>query len=185
MKISVHHRRSATTVRREQPGATVLDLTSRAPAPWVRFSPFFPHNDIPVPGAPGRVCASVEGLWQALKVFSRADVDEKKLSITSMRGLKRSASSFGPVLGHRAGLGSERVLNYVAARRQIYLPAYRHVLLHHLTAELAELARLADTPGGLVLLDFETNVDVDDASRPLSHAGLVMHHLRGTWPADP
>lgn len=182
MKIAVHHRRGAATLRREQPDATVLELTSRAPAPWVKFSPFYPHGDIPVPGAVGRVAASVEGLWQALKVFERADVDEAKLAITSMRGLKRSASSYGRVLGHRPGLGSERLLGYVAARRAIYLPAYRHVLVQHLATELAELARLAETPGGLVLLDFETNADVDDSSRPLSHAGLVMHHLRGTWP---
>jgi hypothetical protein len=137
-----------------------------------------------VPGAPGRVCASVEGLWQALKVFSKADVDEKKLAITSMRGLKRSASSFGPVLGHRAGLGSERVLGYVAARRQIYLPAYRHVLLRHLTSELAELARLADTPAAWSSSTSRPTPTSTTPRSPLSHAGLVMHHLRGTWPTD-
>ena len=34
----------------------------------------------------------------------------------------------------------------------------------------------------LVLLDYETNEDVEDLSRPLSHASLIKHHLEGTWP---
>jgi hypothetical protein len=55
------------------------------------------------------------------------------------------------------------------------------VLEHHLQPELAELRRLA-AAGDVVLLDFATNTDVDDRSKPLSHAGLVMHYLSGTWP---
>jgi hypothetical protein len=45
---------------------------------------------------------------------------------------------------------------------------------------LRQLAAL----GTVVLLDYETNVDLDDLSRPLSHAGLIMHYLNGTWPDE-
>lgn len=182
--ITVLHRRAGESARKSHPGAAILDLTSRGSAPWVKFSPFWPHGDIPVPGAPGRLSASVEGLWQALKVFERADVDERKLDITSMKGIKRGAGKHGRVLGHRAGLGSPELLGYIEARHRIYLPAYHHVLTRHLQRELAELRRMAGA-GGLILLDYETNTDVDDPSRPLSHAGLVMHWLQDTWPTSP
>ena len=109
--ITVLHRRLGESARRIHPGAAILDLTSRGSAPWVKFSPFYPHGQIPVPGAPDRSSASVEGLWQALKVFEHADVDESKLAITSMKGIKRGAGKLGRVLGHREGLGGERLLD--------------------------------------------------------------------------
>jgi hypothetical protein len=182
--ITVLHRRAGESARKSHPGAAILDLTSRGSAPWVKFSPFYPHGGIPVPGAPGRFSASVEGLWQALKVFEHADVDPGKLDITSMKGIKRGAGKLGRVLGHREGLGSERLLGYIEARHRIYLPAYHFVLTQHLQRELAELRRMASA-GGLILLDYETNTDVDDPARPLSHAGLVMHWLQDTWPTSP
>lgn len=180
MAIRVLHRQAAA---KKAGTATVVDLTSRGPEPWVRFSPFFPHGDIPVPRSPGRTAQSVEGIWQALKVFERAGVDERYLHITSMRGIKRSVRALGPVRGHRDGLAGAALLPYIAARRALYLPAYRHVLDKRLQPELAELRRLA-AAGDLVLLDYATNTDVDDPSKPLSHAGLVMHYLNGTWPAE-
>ena len=182
LNITVLHRRAGESARKAHPGAAILDLTSRGSPPWVKFSPFYPHGGVPVPGAPDRFSASVEGLWQALKVFERADVDLSKLDITSMKGIKRGAGKLGRVLGHREGVGGERLLGYVEARRRIYLPAYHFVLTTHLQRELAELRRMAEA-GGLILLDYETNTDVDDPARPLSHAGLVMHWLQGTWPA--
>jgi hypothetical protein len=103
------------------------------------------------------------------------------LDITTMKGLKRSVRKHGRVLGHRDGLAGSSLLGYIAARRAIYLPTYKYVLEHHLQPELAELRRLA-AAGDVVLLDFATNTDVDDRSKPLSHAGLVMHYLSGTWP---
>lgn len=178
MTIRVIHRQAAA---KKAGTATVLDLTSRGQVPWVRFSPFFPHGGIPVHNTPGRTAASVEGVWQALKVFQRADVDERYLDNTAMKGLKRSVRQHGDVLGHRDGLGSETLLGYIEARRAIYLPAYKYMLENYLQTELAELRRLA-AAGDVVLLDYATNVDIGDPRKPLSHAGLVMHHLQGTWP---
>jgi hypothetical protein len=42
---------------------TLIDVTSRGPLPWVRFSPFYPHSGIPVPLSPGQTGMSVEGIW--------------------------------------------------------------------------------------------------------------------------
>lgn len=181
MSFHLYNRHAQAHVGKRFPGATVLDLTSRGPDPWVRFSPFYPHGGIPVPFTPGRTAASVEGVWQALKVFATQDIDPSKLDVTTMKGLKRTVQRLGACLGHRDGLEGTRLLSYAEARRQIYLPTYRHVLDHHLGAELAELRRLG-AAGQVVLLDYETNPDPDDLSRPLSHVGLVIHMLEGTWP---
>lgn len=179
--LHLYSRRAAARALAAHPGATVLDLTSRGPSPWVRFSPFWPHGGIPVPFTPGASAASVEGIWQGLKVFERADIDPGKLQVTSMRGLKRTVARFGRVLGHREGLHGERLLPYAEARRQIYLPSYLWTLEHRLQTELASLRALA-AGGDVVLLDYETNADLDDLSRPLSHAALVIRRVLGTWP---
>ncbi|GAA2364229.1 DUF6939 family protein [Dactylosporangium salmoneum] len=179
LDIRVVHHRSAEAKR---PTATVVDVTSRGPHPWVRFSPFYPHGGIPVPLSPGATGSSVEAIWQALKVFDGADVDRALLSATRMTGLKRTVRRFGPVRGHRAGLDSPDLLDYETARRRIYLPAYRFVLDHHLADELAGLARLADA-GPIALLDYTTNGDVTDLRTPLSHAALIRSHLLGEWPS--
>lgn len=160
----------------EYPGASIVDLTSKAEAPFVRFSPFFPHGNIPVPFSAPRCAESVEGIWQALKVFESQDVDPSKLDVRSMRGIKRSVRRFGRCLGHRAGLEGDRLLGYLEAREQIYLPSYAWVLAECLQPELEELRAMARS-GPLLLLDYETNGDIQDLSKPLSHASLVMRHL--------
>jgi hypothetical protein len=175
--IRVLHRR-----RRAFPDATVLDVTSKGPQPWVRFSPFHPHGGIPVPLTPGVTGNSVEAIWQALKVFDTADVDPALLATTRTTGLKRTVRRHGPVRGHRAGLHGDTLLDYETARRRIYLPAYRFVLDHRLAAELAELRRLA-AAGPVVLLDYTTNGDVTDLATPLSHAALIRRYLLDQWPA--
>lgn len=154
----------------------MIDVTSHGPEPWVRLSPFYPHGGIPVPLTPGVTSASVEGIWQALKVFERADVDPSKLCNTTMKNLKRSSRSFGRVLGHRAGLQSARLLTYRDARVCIYLPAYRWVLEHPAADLVDELGRLA-RDGEVVLLDYTVNGDVDDESHPLSHGALVQRWI--------
>lgn len=179
--VVVSRRCKSETLSRRYPGAEVIDVTSRGPAPWVRFSPFYPHGEIPVPLSPGHLAASVEGIWQGLKVFERADVDLDKLAVSSMKGLKRTVRRFGPVRGHRAGVEGAELLGYCEARLQIYLPAYRYVLEHRLVDELAELRRLS-AAGQVLLLDYETNEDLEDLRRPLSHAGLIRRYLEGRWP---
>lgn len=183
MTVAVESRRKKlASVEKTWPTATVVDVTSKGVDPWVRFSPFYPHGGIPIPNTPGQTAQSVEGLWQGLKVFEKEDIDPRKWAVTDMSGIKRGGKSRGAVRGHRFGVGSEVLLGYRDARFRIYLPAYRWVLEHRLGAEVEQLRRVAaDKP--LVLLDYETNADPENLSSPLSHAALVMLHLRGAWPA--
>jgi hypothetical protein len=170
-------RASVEKLLAQHPGAIVVDVTSRGPEPWVRFSPFYPHGGIPVPFSPGRTAMSVEGIWQGLKVFEGADVDPATLQVATMKGIKRTVRTFGKVLGHRSGLAGDRLLPYAEARRVIYVPTYRWVLEHKLAAEIAALRQLRESGRTVLLLDYETNGDMDDLSRPLSHASLVARYL--------
>jgi hypothetical protein len=60
------------------------------------------------------------------------------------------------------------------------LPSYLWFLENRLQGELEELRRIA-SERQVVLLDYETNCDVDDVSRPLSHASLVKRYLEDDW----
>ncbi|MEV7188746.1 hypothetical protein [Kitasatospora sp. NPDC093102] len=173
-------RRAMTSLTAAFPGAEIIDVTSKAPDPWVRLSPFYPHGGIPVPYSDGVTSQSVEGIWQSLKVFQDFDVDPAKLGVTTMKGLKRTVRRYGPVRGHRTGLHGDRLLPYEAARRRIYLPAYRWILEHRV-ADLVELIRNKDD---VVLLDYTTNGDVTDPGSPLSHAALIQLHIEGRWPGE-
>lgn len=183
MKIVVESRRKKpATIAKAWPDALVVDVTSKGEEPWVRFSPFYPHGGIPVPGSPGTFAASVEGLWQGLKVFEHEGIDPSRWAITDMKGIKRAAGGKrGKVLGHRFS-GGDVLLGYRDARRRIYLPAYRWVLEDRLADEVARL-RTEASARTVVLLDYETNGDVEDLSSPLSHAALAKYHLEGKWPA--
>ncbi|MEV7974174.1 hypothetical protein [Cellulomonas sp. NPDC089187] len=171
----VSRRRSADRIRADFPDATIVDVTSRGAEPWVQLSPFYPVGGLPVPGMPDHTSASVEGVWQGLKVFEHADVDPSRFDVDTMRGLKRTVRRFGPVRGHRLG---DRLLGYVEARQQIYLPTYRVVLAER-ERDLVERIRGV---GELVLLDYTTNGDLTDPRAPLSHAALIARWLRDDWP---
>jgi hypothetical protein len=182
MPIIVESRRKRrSTVEKAWPDALVLDVTSKGEQPWVRFSPFYPHGGIPVPGIPGTFARSVEGLWQGLKVFEHEGIDPSRWEIADMKGIKRAAGRRGRVLGHRLGVGSDVLLGYREARYNIYLPAYRWVLENRLSEEVSRL-REESAARTVVLLDYEMNANVDDLSSPLSHAALIRLHLEGRWP---
>jgi hypothetical protein len=152
--------RRRTRLSLDFPGALILDVTSRGAEPWIRLSPFYPHGGIPVPGRPDRTSQSVEGIWQALKVFATEPEDLTKLDITTLKGIKRTARRLGPPLGHRL---NGRLLSYEQARRLIYLPAYHWMLDHRAAALLARLRELTSHQT-VVLLDYTTNGDVTDLS---------------------
>jgi hypothetical protein len=171
-------RKKPETLRQNFPDAIIIDVTSKGDHPWVKFSPFYPHGDIPVPFSPDYVSASVEGIWQGLKVFETTDVDVSKFELTTMRGLKRTVRKFGSVLGHRKGVASDQLLAYRDARYQIYLPSYRWVLENCLSAEVEQLAILSQDQQ-IILLDYETNADIDNLAKPLSHAALIQKYLNG------
>lgn len=177
-----HHNASLDSLHRRYDPAQIIDVTSRGSEPWVRFSPFYPHGNIPVPFSPGYVSTSVEGIWQGLKVFERMDVDTTKFTIPTMKRIKRSSKQYGVILGHRKGVQGESLLTYAEARQAIYLPSYHWILIHKLQEQLNLLAQMA-TEQTIILLDYETNCDLTDLRKPLSHAGLIKRYLEGNWPA--
>jgi hypothetical protein len=178
--VVANRRRKLIKLEAEWPGAVIVDVTSKGPEPWVRFSPFYPHGGIPIPNST-ETARSVEGLWQGLKVFENEDIDPRKWAIADMQGIKRGGKSRGVVRGHRFGPRSNTLLGYRDARRQIYLPAYRWVLENRLVGDVEQLRQIARKQT-LALLDYETNADLEDLSSPLSHAALVKSYLEDAWP---
>ena len=175
MRIQVlSRRRSLEKLQASFPDATIIDLTSKAATPWVRFSPFYPHGGIPIPFSEGIFGESVEGIWQGLKVIEGHGIDPARFQVRSMKGLKRTVRKYGPVKGHQKGLHHPDLLSYREARYQIYLPCYQFVLENRLQEELAELRQMGPH---LIFLDYETNTELNNLSRPLSHAGLVREYL--------
>lgn len=183
MALVVANRRSKPDNLRKKHGddTEIIDVTSKADAPWVHFSPFWPHCNIPVPFSDGVAGACVEGIWQALKVFESEDVDESKLNVTSMKGLKRTVRRLGNVRGHRKGVNGDELLPYRQARELIYLPIYLWMLETCVQDELKQLREIA-SERTVVLLDYTTNGDLDDLRTPLSHAALVKRYLEDNWP---
>jgi hypothetical protein len=177
MKIFVDNRRKKIeTIQKNYPDGRIIDVTSKGTLPFVKFSPFYSIGDIPVPFSDNLYSNSVEGVWQGLKVFEGHDIDLTKLRIKDMKGLKRTVSSFGLPKGHRKGINGTELLDYISARKQIYIPVYNWVLANKLKTELEQLREICKVQT-LVLLDYETNGDVENPSKPLSHAYLIKYKL--------
>lgn len=176
-------RRKIESIQKQYPGAVICDVTSRARDGLVKLSPFYPHGGIPVPFSEGYEAMCVEGVWQGLKVFEGSDVDVGMFQNDTMRNIKRTVRRFGRPLGHRKGVHGTELLDYLEARRQIYLPTYRWVLEHKVGDIIARL-REASRRQTIVLLDYNTNGDVADLSKPLSHAALVKAYAEGAYPRE-
>lgn len=169
------------TLKKEYPDAMFIDVTSHAEDEFVKFSPFYPHSGIPVPFTPGKTSQSVEGIWQGLKVFEDADVDRMMLGVRDMKNIKRTTRKYGACLGHRKGLNGEELLGYIEARKLIYLPSYKWVLDHNLQ-DLVKAIRIISKNKTVVLLDYETNADVENPKKALSHASLIKAYIEGNYP---
>lgn len=174
-------KKGAKTLAKLYPKAEIIDVTSKGIEPYVRLSPFYPHGSIPVPFSPNTFSYSVEGIWQGLKVFEQADIDTSKFEVKNMKGIKRTARKFGKPLGHRKGVNGTELLDYLTARKQIYLPSYAWLLQNKTTSEVDQLTQIA-LRQDLVLLDFETNSEIDNTKKPLSHAALIKKFIDKKYP---
>lgn len=122
----------------------------------------------------------VEAVWQGLKVFENSDIDVETFKNDTMKGLKRTVRRFGPIRGHRKG---EKLLNYIEARKQIYIPTYEWVLknvpaVKDFVSQIAKKAKEKD----VVLLDYSTNTDINNTKSPVSHAGIVKEYIEKRYP---
>ena len=170
-------------LRKKYPHAIIADVTSQAKDGLVKLSPFYPHGDIPVPFSEGCTAACVEGIWQGLKVFEDEDIDLSMFNNNTMKGIKRTTRKHGRVLGHRKGINGIEILGYVEAKHLIYIPTYRW-MLEHKVMDIIERLRKASETKTIVLLDYNTCCDVDDATKPLSHAYLVKAYAEGIYPFE-
>ena len=125
----------------------------------------------------------VEAIWQGLKVFESADVDVSMFQNDTMRNIKRTVRRFGRPLGHRYGVKGTEILSYIEARKRIYIPTYRW-MLEHKALHIIERLREASKQQTIVLLDYDTNADVDNPTKPLSHASLVKAFAEGIYPYE-
>jgi hypothetical protein len=177
-------KRKVEKIQGEYPNAVILDITSNSETRYAKIlSPFYPHRNIPIPFTEGLKATCVEAIWQGLKVFEDADVDFATFRNDTMRNLKRTVRKYGVPKGHRKGAYGKELLGYFEARMLIYLPTYKWVLdnvpeVHHVIERIKEQNKVQD----IVLLDYNTNIDFRDASKPLSHAGLVKLYIEGRYP---
>jgi hypothetical protein len=177
-------RKKPATILKKYPDAILADVTSGAKDGLVKLSPFYPHGGIPVPFSEGYTATCVEAIWQGLKVFEGSDIDVQVFQNDTMKNIKRTVRRFGKPLGHRKGVNGTELLGYIEARKQIYIPTYRWVLenkVPHIIERLREASNIGKT---IVLLDYDTNADVEDAQKPLSHASLIKAYAEGIYPCE-
>ena len=118
-----------------------------------------------------------------MKVFEHYGVDFATFRNNTQKDIKRTIRKYGKMLGHAKGAYSKELLDYFDARMQIYLPTYKWVLenvqeVSHVIARIKEYAQNND----IVLLDYNTNTEFRDISKPMSHAGLVKLYIEGCYP---
>lgn len=177
-------RKKLATILKKYPDAILADVTSGAKDGLVKLSPFYPHGGIPVPFSEGYTATCVEAIWQGLKVFEGADVDVQMFQNNTMKNIKRTVRRFGKPLGHRKGVNGTELLGYIEARKQIYIPTYRWVL-ENKVAHIIERLRTASNEGQtIILLDYDTNADVENPKKPLSHASLIKAYAEGIYPYE-
>lgn len=180
-------RKRPESLFKDYPNAVFYDVTSKSPYKALQqLSPFYPWGEIPVSFSPGVCATCVEAVWQGLKVFENADIDTELFSNDTMKGLKRSSRVYGKVLGHRRGVHGETLLNYLDARRKIYIPTYKWMLENKAYESIQYIREfVSKNPNKtVVLLDYQTNCNVEDLSKPLSHAYLVKAYVEGNSPYE-
>ena len=91
--------------------------------------------------------------------------------------LKRTVRTHGRCLGHQKGLGSKQLLEYIEARKQIYVPSYFWMLENKCQKEIQLFIDLLKAGKTIVFLDYDTNGDIEDYTKPLSHASLIKRYI--------
>ena len=175
-------RKKPETILKRYPGAILADVTSGAKDGLVKLSPFYPHWGIPVPFSEGYTATCVEAIWQGLKVFEGSDVDTSLFTNDTMKGLKRTVRRFGKPLGHRKGVHGTVLLGYIEARKLIYIPTYKWVLENKVAHIIEQLRNASNSGKTIVLLDYDTNANVENNKKPLSHASLIKAYVEGIYP---
>lgn len=183
----INRRRKIESIRKDFHSAYILDVTSKSDErAGLVLSPFYPHGNIPIPlVSNGLKATCVEAVWQGLKVFESQGVDFDTFKNDTMKNLKRTVRKYGKPLGHQNGAYGTDLLDYFTARMRIYLPTYKWMLQNvQEVKESVELLKAKLQYMDIVLLDYNTNIDVRDISSPLSHAALIKAFIEDKYPSD-
>ena len=70
-----------------------------------------------------------------------------------------------------------QLLGYIEARKEIYVPSYYWMLEHKCQREIQHFIDLLRAGKTIVFLDYDTNGDIEDPSKPLSHASLIKRYI--------
>lgn len=178
MIVVQNKRKKTENIIKEYPNAIICDVTSHAKDDLVKLSPFYPHFGVPVPFSEGWTATCVETVWQGLKVFEGNDVDVEMFRNDTMKNIKRTVRRFGKPMGHRKGVHGTELLGYIEARKLIYLPTFKWVLENKVKS-IIDRKREASKTKTIVLLDYDTNDDIEDPKKPLSHAALIKAYIEG------
>lgn len=159
------------------PGALVVNTTSRSSDFGFAFSPFLNQGTVAV----GDLFShNVENLWQFSKVYEEHANDEDAYAYFAWRD-----RGFADRRAHRYPMGKGRkplysVLNgerldYVTARKRIYVPAYRQKLREFCTRQLETLVDML-TVTDVALWDFDGYLTDDDFDTVLNSSDRKMGH---------
>jgi hypothetical protein len=151
-------------------GVRVYDVSSYADPPYCQLSPMYVHGGIPVPGMPGTVSDTVEGIWQGLKVI------RGQIAPRYFRGKGRKRGGKKPS-GH---LYAGKLLAIVEARYKIYRVAYEWVLANRIDPELlASFVEQAFAGVPQTFHDLGDNGDINNPDESLAHASLLAQYVNG------
>ena len=130
----------------------------------------------------GRLARWVARQRYAVVVDNGASVEEiHRESIAAVvLGTEGVDDGVGPEVGDK-GVHGEELLGYIEARKLIYLPCYKWVLENKLQ-KLVAAVRIISKNKPVVLLDYNTNPDVNNPKKPLSHASLIKAYIEGNYP---
>ena len=126
-------------------------------------------------GELGGYIASYENLedggWVNEDAFVCDTSDASCFRNKTMKGLKRTCRTHGRCLGHSY---EGKALGYIEARKTIYIPSYIW-MLENKCADLVKKLKIMSKSRTVVLLDYDTNEEIENACKPLSHASLIKN----------
>ena len=74
-------------------------------------------------------------------------------------------------------------MDVVEARKKILIPMYRWMLEQKVLTVILKLREIAQQRD-IVLLDDSVNCDIENVSKPLSHAWLIKSYVEGLYPYE-
>lgn len=113
-------------------------------------------------------------------VFEDVDVD-MELRNVEIKTLKRK--HHGRFIGFRQGYFNNYIMDAVEARKKILIPMYRWMLEQKVLTVIQKLREIAQQRD-IVLLGDSVNSDIENVSKPLSHAWLIKSYIEGLYPYE-